>query len=53
MRSEDRDARRITTVGLSYKPTYNTIFKGDYQLLRNRSGAGEGEVLSLGVGYQF
>jgi hypothetical protein len=47
------NARRITTVGLSYKPTYNTVFKGDYQLLRNGSGAGEGEVLSLGVGYQF
>jgi len=46
-------ARRITTVGLSYKPTFNTVFKGDYQLLRNGSGAGEGEVLSLGVGYQF
>jgi hypothetical protein len=46
-------ARRITTIGLSYKPTYNTIFKGDYQLLRNRSGTGERDVLSLGIGYQF
>jgi hypothetical protein len=46
-------ARRITTVGLSYKPTSNTVFKGDYQLLHNPSGAGEGEVLSLGIGYQF
>jgi hypothetical protein len=46
-------ARRVTTVGVSYKPTYNTVFKGDYQLLHNRGGAGEGEVLSLGVGYQF
>src|SRR5438132_285991 len=34
-------ARRITTFGLSYKPTYNTAFKGDYQLLRNKAGAGE------------
>jgi hypothetical protein len=46
-------ARRITTVGLSYRPTYNTVFKGDYQLLHNRSGANEVEVLSLGIGYQF
>jgi hypothetical protein len=46
-------ARRITTVGLTYRPTHNTAFKGDYQLLRNRAGAGEGEVLSLGIGYEF
>ena len=46
-------ARRITTLGFSYKPTWNTAFKGDYQLLRNAAGAGESEVLSLGVGYQF
>jgi hypothetical protein len=46
-------ARRITTVGLSYKPTYNTVFKGDYQLLHNGAGLGEVEVLSLGIGYQF
>jgi hypothetical protein len=46
-------ARRITTVGLSYKPIYNVVFKGDYQLLRNRAGTGEGEALSLGIGYQF
>lgn len=46
-------ARRITTFGLSYKPTYNTVFKGDYQLLRNPAGTGAGEILSLGVGYQF
>ena len=46
-------ARRITTLGVTYKPTWNTAFKGDYQLLRNAAGAGEFEVLSLGVGYQF
>jgi hypothetical protein len=46
-------ARRITTFGLSYKPVYNAVFKGDYQLQRTKSGLGEGEVLSLGVGYQF
>ncbi len=50
---DDALARRITTFGLSYKPAYNLAFKGDYQLLRNRAGAGEGEVFSLGVGYQF
>ena len=46
-------ARRITTFGLTYKPTWNTAFKGDYQLVRNAGGVGEYEVLSLGVGYQF
>lgn len=46
-------ARRITTLGLSYKPLYNVVFKGDYQLLRNKAGLGESEVASLGVGYQF
>src|SRR3954468_13213496 len=46
-------ARRITTVGLSYKPVYNVVFKGDYQLQRNKAGVGEEDVLALGVGYQF
>ena len=46
-------ARRITTFGLSYKPVYNVVFKGDYQLQRTRAGLAEGELLSLGVGYQF
>ena len=48
-----RFARRITTVGLTYKPVYNVAFKGDYQLRRNRAGVGEDEQLALGVGYQF
>jgi len=46
-------ARRITTLGLTYKPTWNTAFKGDYRLVRNAAGTGEYDVLSLGVGYQF
>ena len=50
---EDALARRITTFGLSYKPVYNVVFKGDYQLRRNRAGVGEDEQLALGVGYQF
>jgi hypothetical protein len=50
---DDALARRFTTFGLSYKPVYNVVFKGDYQLRRNRAGAGEDEQLALGVGYQF
>jgi hypothetical protein len=50
---DDALARRITTFGLSYLPVYNVVFKGDYQLRRNRAGLGQHEVLSLGVGYQF
>jgi hypothetical protein len=46
-------ARRITTLGLSYKPIYNVVFKGDYQLQRSKAGIDEGDVLALGVGYQF
>ncbi|MGE5716276.1 MAG: hypothetical protein ACM369_06480 [Acidobacteriota bacterium] len=46
-------ARRLTTFGLTYKPTWNTAFKGDYELVRNAAGLGEHEVLRLGVGYQF
>jgi hypothetical protein len=46
-------ARRITTFGLSYKPLYNVVFKGDYQLQRNKAKTGEADLLSLGVGYQF
>lgn len=46
-------ARRITTLGLAYKPTWNTVFKGDYTVLRTAAGTGAGETLRLGVGYQF
>lgn len=46
-------ARRLTTFGLTYKPTWNTAFKGDYQVVRNAAGTATGEVLSLGIGYQF
>lgn len=45
--------RRVTTLGLTYKPTWNTAFKGDYQVQRNAAGTGEGEVMSLGIGFQF
>lgn len=50
---DDSLARRFTTIGLSYKPVYNVVFKGDYQWLRNRGDVGEGEILRLGLGYQF
>jgi hypothetical protein len=46
-------ARRVTTLGLAYRPTWNTIFKGDYEVRRTVAGTGEGETLRLGVGYQF
>ena len=48
-------ARRITTFGLTYSPTWNTAFKGDYEIRRTAagSGIGEGETLRFGVGYQF
>jgi len=48
-------ARRITTLGLTYKPTWNTAFKGDYEVRRTAAGGGLGDVetLRFGVGYQF
>jgi hypothetical protein len=46
-------ARRITTLGLTWKPVGNVAFKGDYQFRRNAAGTGQDEVLSLGIGYQF
>jgi hypothetical protein len=54
--TRDREfARRITTLGLTYKPTWNTAFKGDYEIRRTAAagGLGEGETLRLGIGYQF
>jgi hypothetical protein len=45
--------RVVTTLGLTFKPTWNTAFKGDYQLQRNQAGVGERNVLSLGIGFQF
>jgi hypothetical protein len=50
---DDALARRITTFGLTYKPVYNVVFKGDYQLRRNRAEVGQDEQLALGAGYQF
>jgi hypothetical protein len=48
-------ARRITTFGLNYKPTWNTAFKGDYEVRRTAAsgGVGASETLRFGVGYQF
>jgi hypothetical protein len=48
-------ARRITTLGLTYAPTWNTAFKGDYEIRRTAAGGGigAGETLRFGVGYQF
>ena len=46
-------ARRITTLGLVYKPTWNTAFKGDYEIRRTAAGTAEGEILRFGMGYQF
>jgi hypothetical protein len=50
---DDALARRITTLGLTYKPLYNVVFKGDYQLRRNQAGVGQDQLFNLGVGYQF
>jgi hypothetical protein len=50
---DDALARRITTLGLTYKPVYNVAFKGDYQLRRTRAGEGGLQYVNLGIGYEF
>jgi hypothetical protein len=45
--------RRITTAGLTWRPLYNVAFKADYQWRRNAAGAGEDEVMGLGMGFSF
>lgn len=46
-------ARRITTLGLTYKPLWNVAIKADYQFRRDRAHAVEDDVVALGLGYQF
>ena len=48
-------ARRVTTLGLTYKPLFNVAFKGDYEVRRTAAsgGVGAGETLRFGIGYQF
>ena len=52
---DPQNDRRVTTIGLTYKPTWNTAFKGDYEIRRTAAtgGAGDSETLRLGIGYQF
>jgi len=51
--ADDAFARRITTAGLTWKPISNVAIKGDYQFRRNKAGAGQDDVVRLGLGYQF
>ncbi len=46
-------ARRVTTVGLTYKPLWNVALKADYQFRRDRAHAAEDDVVAFGLGYQF
>jgi hypothetical protein len=53
MTANDAFARRITTLGLTWKPISNVAIKGDFQFRRNKAGTAEDEVVRLGLGYQF
>jgi hypothetical protein len=44
--------RNDVTFGATYKPTYNTVFKIDYQFF-NSAGSSQAKQLNLGVGYSF
>ncbi|MEA3245129.1 MAG: hypothetical protein U9Q74_03125 [Gemmatimonadota bacterium] len=47
------NARRHVTVGLSFLPIANVVFKGDLQFRRTDGPASSLQVASLGVGYWF
>jgi hypothetical protein len=44
--------RHDVTLGASYRPTYNTVFKIDYQFLDNAADLNT-KVFNMGVGYSF
>ncbi len=44
--------RNEITLGLSYKPTYNTVFKFDYQFFNNAAEKNT-KQLNFGIGYNF
>lgn len=44
------NADRVTTVGLSFKPHQQVVFKADYRKFRDNPG---NDRLNLGVGYMF
>jgi len=45
--------RRVTTLGLTWKPISQLAFKGDYQFRRNAAHQLEDDVVSLGLGWMF
>jgi hypothetical protein len=50
--ADDRNNRNEITLGISYKPTYNTVFKFDYQFFSNAAEVNT-KQLNLGIGYNF
>lgn len=44
--------RNEITIGVTYKPTYNTAFKIDYQFLNNAASLNT-KQLNVGIGYSF
>jgi hypothetical protein len=49
---DGRNDREEITVGATFKPTYNTAFKADYQFFNNQAGLNT-KQLNLGVAYSF
>ena len=47
-----RADRNETTLGATFKPTYNTVFKFDYQFFNNAASANT-KQFNLGLGYSF
>jgi hypothetical protein len=44
--------RNDVTLGASYRPTYNTVFKADYQFFSNAADLNT-KMFNLGIGYSF
>lgn len=47
------NARRITTLGVTYRPVATVVFKGDVQRRESRAAGSGYHVASLGMGYWF
>lgn len=51
--ADPRGEREVLTLGISFLPVSNLVFKADYQIRDDRSPEGLPERFSLGLGWQF
>ncbi len=51
--ADPRGEREVLTLGVSFLPVSNLVFKADYQIRDDRSAEGLPERINLGLGWQF